>query len=244
MHFVDYTIQAGEEKEILTLRFQNSYTPLIAELIYEVYPKYDIIGRSMRLTNQGEEVVIENLKSGSVSIPPQTRYRIRYLSGKWAAESHINEQYLENGAFTIQSRTGNTGPHFNPAFALDDGTAKEQSGNVWFGLLGYSGNWQITFERSTFQDVKVTAGISNYDFSYTLKTGESIQTPVMTVGFTTGGYGGMSRALHAFENQHIFPNHINSIQAVNLLRGQTPLSCGAILPHSTPGCPAGRPVPR
>lgn len=205
MKFQDYTVQTEEGKETLTLRFRNSYSPLTAEVIYEVYPEFDIIGRSMRLTNEGDTVVIENLKSAAVSIPHQEKYRVRYLSGRWTGESHINDHYLTNGAFTIQSRTGNTGPHFNPAFALDNGKADEKSGNVWFGLLGYSGNWQITFERTTFQDVRVIGGISNFDFSYTLKAGESIQTPVMTVGFTTGGYGAMSRTLHAFENRHILP---------------------------------------
>ena len=84
--------------------------------------------------------MIENLKSASVSIPRQKNYRVRYLSGKWAAESHMKEQYLTTGGFTIQSRTGNTGPHFNPDFALDEGNADEKWGKVWFGLLGYSGN--------------------------------------------------------------------------------------------------------
>lgn len=129
----------------------------VFEIEEEIYPEFDIIERSMRLTNEREPVVIENLKSASVSIPRQKNYRVRYLSGKWAAESHMEEQYLTTGGFTIQSRTGNTGPHFNP------------------------------------------------DFSYTLYKGESIQTPVMTVGFTAGGYGTMSRKLHAFENNHLLP---------------------------------------
>lgn len=205
MRFQEYTIRTEGERETLILRFQNRDTALTAEVIYEVYPAFDIIERSMRLTNEGEAVVIENLKSAAVCIPPQKDYRVRYLSGKWAGESHINDQVLTSGAFTIQSRTGNTGPHFNPAFALDDGTADERTGNVWFGLLGYSGNWQITFEQSTFQEVRITGGISSYDFSYTLKKGERIQTPAMTVGFTAGGYGAMSRALHAYETRHILP---------------------------------------
>lgn len=205
MRFTEHKILKQEDKETLTLYFKNSYSPLRAEVIYEVYPEFDIIGRSMVLINDGEPVVIESLMSGSVSIPPQEAYRVRYLSGRWAGEFHINEQYLTNGAFTIQSRTGNTGPHFNPAFALDDGRADEGSGKVWYGLLGYSGNWQIIMEKTTFQDVKITAGISHFDFAYTLHTGESIRTPVFTVGFTAGGYGEMSRTLHAFENKHIFP---------------------------------------
>ena len=133
-------IEEQEGRERLTLIYENQDTPLKAELVYEAYPEYDIISRYARIINEGETVLLENLKSASLSIPPRKAYRIRYLSGKWAAESHINEQYLENGAFTIQSRTGNTGPHFNPSFALDDGTADEKNGQVWFGLIGHSGN--------------------------------------------------------------------------------------------------------
>lgn len=199
------TEEPDKERERLILQFENQDTPLTVELIYEAYPEYDILNRYANIRNGGPEVVIESMKSASLSIPPLKDYRIRYLSGKWAAESRINELRLENGSFTIQSRTGNTGPHFNPSFALDDSTADERSGRVWFGLLGYSGNWQITFERSTFGHVKITGGISSYDFSYILRQGESIQTPVMTAGFTDKGYGGMSRQLHAFENAHILP---------------------------------------
>ncbi len=205
MRFQGHEIHSHGEKEELVLHFRNSFTPLEADVIYEVYPEYDMIGRSMYLKNEGEPVEIEILKSGSVSIPPLDRYRIRYLKGKWAGESQINDQFLTGGAFTIQSRTGNTGAHFNLAFALDDGTADEEGGRVWFGLLGYSGNWQITLERTSFQDMKVTAGISSFDFSYFLNQGESIRTPVFTVGFTDGGYGEMSRKLHAFEIRHILP---------------------------------------
>jgi len=206
MKFIDYAIEkVSKDLERLSFRYKNSYSELYVTLLYDVYAEYDIISRHAEIFNAGEEVLIENLKSASVSIPKLDHYRVNYLTGKWAAESQINAQYLTTGAFTLQSRCGNTGPHFNPSFALDDGTANENGGDVWFGLLGYSNNWQITFERTIYNNVKITGGVSNFDFTYTLKTGETIKTPTMTIGYTSGGFGDMSRKLHAFEVNHIFP---------------------------------------
>ena len=208
MIFLEHSIETvNKDLDRLTFRFKNSYSELYVTLIYDVYAEYDIICRHAEIRNEGEDVILENLKSASVSVPKLERYRVRYLTGKWAAESQIKDQYLTTGAFTIQSRSGNTGPHYNPSFALDDGTADETKGDVWFGLLGYSNNWQITFEKTIYNNVKITGGISNFDFSYTLKKGETIGTPVMTFGYSSGGYGEMSRKLHAFEVDHIFPKH-------------------------------------
>ena len=201
-HSIDHV---NKDLERLTFRFKNSYSELYAAVVYDVYAEYDIICRHAEITNEGEEVILENLKSASVSVPKLEQYRVRYLTGKWAAESQINDQYLTTGAFTLQSRCGNTGPHYNPSFALDDGTADETRGDVWFGLLGYSSNWQITFEKTIYNNVRITGGISSFDFSFTLRKGESITTPVMTFGYSSGGYGEMSRKLHDFETDHIFP---------------------------------------
>lgn len=206
MKFIDYDIKSiNKDLERLTFQYKNSYSELYVTLVYDVYAEYDIISRYAEVYNNGEAVNLENLKSASISVPKLEKYRVKYLTGKWAAESQISDQYLTTGAFAIQSRSGNTGPSFNPSFALDDGTATEKCGNVWFGLLGYSSNWQITFEKTISNNVKITGGISNFDFSYTLGKGETIKTPAMTIGFSSEGFGEMSRKLHAFENNFIFP---------------------------------------
>lgn len=204
MKYLGYEIEkVNEFLERLTFRYRNSYSGLYADLVYDVYQDYDMIARYVQVTNEGEEVIIENLKSGTAHIPELSDYRVKYLTGKWAGEFCVNDQYLTTGSFTIQSRCGNTGPHFNPAFALDNGRAEERTGEVWFGLLGYSGNWQITFERTIYNNLRITGGISNFDFTYTLKTGESVKTPPMYLGFSGEGYGGMSRRLHSFEMEQI-----------------------------------------
>ena len=53
------------------------------------------------------------------------------------------------------------------------GDAGEEHGRVWFGALGWSGNWRITVEQTPYRQVRVTGGFNNFDFAYPLKPGET-----------------------------------------------------------------------
>ena len=201
---------SDDGKETLKIHFTNRGTRLRVCMHYDVYYENDIVSRYVTITNEGKDVVIDSVKSAALTLPPQPAYRLRYVTGKWAGEFQLQDLTLPTGVFTLQSKRGITGPHFNPSFALDDGTATETTGNVWFGLLGYSGNWKIDIEKTIFNNVRIVGGINDFDFSYTLKQGESFTTPQLILGFSNSGYGGMSRTLHAYQLKHIHPRSVIS----------------------------------
>ena len=65
---------------------------------------------------------------------------------------------IDAGKKVIESRRGNTSHNFNPWFAVDfAGQADEEHGRVWFGELGWSGNWRFTVEQTSARQVRVTA---------------------------------------------------------------------------------------
>jgi alpha-galactosidase len=106
----------------------------------------------------------------------------------------------------LTSRRGSTSSEVNPWFALSGRETDEEHGRVWFGALGWSGSWQITVERSTASQVRVTGGFSPFDFSYRLAAGEALETPVFYAGFTAGGMGEASRLMHRFELANLAPD--------------------------------------
>ncbi len=66
-----------------------------------------------------------------------------------------------------------------PWFAIDNGFTTEDSGNVWFGALAWSGNWKITVEKTVFNNVRVLGGVNDFDFAWELKGGETFETPYL-----------------------------------------------------------------
>jgi alpha-galactosidase len=102
------------------------------------------------------------------------------------------------------------GAQNSPWFAIDrNGSNDQDSGDVWFGALGWSGSWQISVEQDQIQQIRVTGGPNSFDFGYRLAAGENLQTPFFYAGYSHDGIGGASRLLHRFELSSILPHAPN-----------------------------------
>ncbi len=179
---------------------------LTVALHYKVYPQ-GIVRKQAVITNGTAGVVtLESAQSGSIHLPPGEGYAFTHLYGRWAGETQVARELVQPGLQVIESKRGNTSHQANPWFAIDGPErATETSGQVWFGALGWSGNWRIAVEQTPHQQVRVTAGLNPYDFAHPLKPGEKLETPPLYVGYSKEGFGGASRAFHKFQREVIFP---------------------------------------
>jgi alpha-galactosidase len=190
----------------LDISLKDIRDPIEVTLHYRVYPEYGIIRRSATVRNStAHTLTIESAQSATWYMPAGTGYQLSYLNGRWAAETQLVREPIHEGMKVLESRKGHTSHGFNPWFAVDQGDASEESGRVWFGALGWSGNWRITVEQTPYRQVRVTGGFNSFDFAYPLKPGETLETPAFYGGFSAGGYGGASRLLHRFEREQILP---------------------------------------
>jgi alpha-galactosidase len=178
-----------------------------AELEYRVFTEAGMISRRAVIRNRSkQDITIESAQSATWYVPPGDGYRLTYLTGRWAAETQINREPIHEGTKVLESRLGHTGHNFNPWFAIDQGEANEKSGSVWFGALGWSGNWRISVEQTPYKQVRVTGGFNTFDFAYPLKPGEQLETPPFYAGYAAHGFGEASRLLHGLELTDIEPH--------------------------------------
>ncbi|WP_309119998.1 alpha-galactosidase [Paenibacillus sp.] len=197
----------ASEGERLVVTMKDARYPLTVHLHYRTFPALDLIERYAEAVNEGaDDIVLESFQSAAWSVPVRPRYRMTHVTGRWAGEFQLRETMLSEGKKTIESRRGFTGPHANPWFAIDGGDATERSGDVWFGALGWSGNWSIVAEKSSFGHVRVTGGMNGFDSEWRLGPGETFRTPAFVGGFTGAGFGGMSRTLHRYQREHVLPS--------------------------------------
>lgn len=195
----------GSQLEIVV---KDKVQPLRVHLFYQLYPQ-GILARWSQVENRGkQDFTIEQAASAVWSLPPETDYALSWLTGQWGAEWQLHTAPLLPGAQVLESRRGSTGHQANPWFAIGrTGETTEISGPVWFGELGWSGSWRMNVERTSLDQVRVTAGYNPYDFSYILHPGDSLTTPRFYAGFTSGGQGEASRILHRFQLAEILPTH-------------------------------------
>ncbi len=203
LHYVSHSI-AGNT---LTIHLRDISRPIDVELRYNIDPETGILARSAEITNNTQQpVTVVQAESGSWNLPPSRTYNLRYLTGRWAGEFQVEDRAIQPGSTVLESRRGMTGDQFSPWFAVaQNPQVTEENGRVWFGALAWSGSWRITVEQDPLEQVRITGGYNPFDFSYLLKPGETLSTPVFYGGFTDGGYGDASRLLHRYELAHVVP---------------------------------------
>jgi alpha-galactosidase len=178
---------------------------IFVNLHYAIDQSTGIVSRSATIENrESAPVTIEQAAAASFSLP-HGAYTLNYLTGRWAGEFTLTQEPVHPGARVLESRRGTTGHQANPWFALQSGPADEDSGEVWFGALGWSGSWRLIIEQDQLDAVRVTGGFNPFDFGYVLHPGEKLDTPVFYAGYSAHGLGGASRLFHSFQLHHILP---------------------------------------
>jgi alpha-galactosidase len=204
LKYVSHEIQG----DTLRIRAKDIQYDLFVTLTYKVFPHQDIIRKAAEVENRTLQLVtLESAQSGVWYVAPGDGYRLTYLSGRWAGETEVTREEIHPGKKVLESRRGNTSHQMNPWFAIDEkGRADEEHGRVWFGGLGWSGNWKLVVEQTPSLQVRVVGGYNDFDFAYPLKPGESLETPAYYGGFTDQGFGEASRLMHRLERDEILPD--------------------------------------
>ncbi|WP_327725340.1 alpha-galactosidase [Streptomyces europaeiscabiei] len=168
----------------------------------------DVIERWVTLVNDGPAVELLRADSATWTLPSRVEetWRLSQLHGRWAAESRLLRGDLAYGEKVIGSRRGHTGHQHLPWVALDT-DATEERGEVYGCALGWSGSWRIAVAQLADARVQITGG-AGYDESGLLRldTGETFTTPVFAGLWSDAGFGGASRAWHAYQRTYIIPD--------------------------------------
>ena len=197
---------AGDELRIV---LRDQHYPLRVTLHYRAHEHADLIERWATIQNHGEApVTLERVFSAQWHVPPHEAYRLSHLHGRWLDETHLTRDPLTAGVKVLESRRLTTSHHHNPWFALDrlEAPASESVGDVWFGVLAWSGNWKITAEVTSFGGTRVGVGLNDWDFALRLDANGSYRTPSSIAGYSAQGFGQASRNLHDFVRDAVVPH--------------------------------------
>ena len=195
------------EDDGLAIVLKDAQAGVAVTLRYTADDATGIVGRSAHIENTGKQALtIDSAAAATWNLPRASDYSLRYLTGTWAGEWHLQTRAVTPGATVLESRRGSTGDENNPWFAIGRGDAwNEDHGDVWFGALAWSGSWSIRVDEDILGQVRVVGGFNPFDFAYRLKPGEALDTPVFYAGYTRDGVGDASRLMHAFERDRVLP---------------------------------------
>ncbi len=199
---------ASVEGNTLTVVLKDKTYPLQLALKYKVQDDDDIITRWAEITNTGDEkIILDRVFSAEMTLPSTDPYIFKNTNGSWGGEYVETESALEGGALVFDSKRGTSGHNQSPYFIAYQ-NADEDMGDVYFGTLAYSGNFKVLCTRDLFYTTRISMGLSDHDFIYELKSGETFVTPSVFCGYANG-FGEMSRQMNRFAINHVMPKQFN-----------------------------------
>ena len=192
--------QAHGAVETLEITLEQAGAEL--RLYYTPYPT--ALVRRTVLKNTGDApITVGKLMSFSLDLPGS--YIMTTFNGGWIAEMRRTDTVVGESKVVNESLTGASSNRHNPGFLLSEPEATENAGRVYGFNLVYSGNHYAAAQRSLQGLTRVMQGINPSNFARELVPEECFETPEVVLCCSDQGFGGLSRRMHAFVNDHIVP---------------------------------------
>ena len=184
------------EADTLEITLCDRLTGLEVVLSYTVFNYTDVITKSVKIINNGNQKI--NIKSvlSSTTYLFEKDYDFVHLEGTWTRERNIQKKPLPNGTIQIDSKRVASGHQHSPFLALATPYATETQGEVYGFSFVYSGNHIEQVEVDEYDVARVNIGINPFGFNWLLNAGSEFQAPEVVLTYTDKGFGEMSRIYH------------------------------------------------
>lgn len=194
-----------DDAETLTLFFEDKNAQIKLSLNYSLFPHQNVIVRSAEFINNSSDWAALSMAFSAQLDLPDCRYDFIHFSGSWARERHLVRSRLRPGLQSVGSlRTASSAQH-NPFIMLARPDATEDAGEVLGFNLIYSGNFLSQAEVDQFATTRVLVGINPQEFSWTMRQGETFQTPECVISYSASGMNTLSQQLAKFYKKHLVP---------------------------------------
>jgi alpha-galactosidase len=183
---------------------KDRFYDLSVSLFFKAYEETDIIEQWTEIShNEKKDITLRDFASAQLAFN-ETSYWLTSFYGNWAAEMNMQEEKLNEGIKTIDSKAGvrvNQSGHACFLLGLNQ-SAAENSGTVVGGTLAWPGSWSMTFEVDAAKHLRAVSGINAFASSYSLRPKEVFKTPALLYTISHEGTGLITRRFHSWAREH------------------------------------------
>lgn len=191
-----------------TVVLEDDVYPVSVKLYYKTYAKENIIKSWTEIVHKQKKPVYISQYASSMLYFNAKNYYLTEFGGDWAKEAQMSNQVLRFGKKVIDTKLGSRSAMFvQPFFQLGfDQPVAEDNGKVLVGTIGWTGNFQFTFEVDNNGFLRVISGINPYASRYELMANEVFRTPEFTFTLSENGAGQASRNFQSWARNYELKN--------------------------------------
>ena len=177
---------------------------LRVKLLYTLF-ETALVRRTLVENTGAEPKLLQKVMSASLDLFGD--FTMTSFHGGWSAEMRRQDNAVGGAKVVNESLTGASSNRHNPGFLLWEAGTTENSGLVYGFNLIYSGNHYAAAQRAQTGLTRVMQGINPSNFAKEIAPGEVFETPEAVLCWSDTGFGGLSKRMHRFVNDHIVPEY-------------------------------------
>ena len=195
------SVEGGTETVV---RLRDEQYPVEVALHYVAYPHENVIKVWSEIQHSEKKPVVLSRYASAMLYFSDAKYFLTEFSSDWAKEAQMSTQQLQFGKKILDTKLGSRAAMFvHPFFELGfEQPAREHQGKVMLGTIGWTGNFQFTFEVDNQGNLRVIPAINPFASNYELRSGEVFKTPEFVFTFSNEGTGKASRNIHAWARKY------------------------------------------
>ena len=196
---------AADEDAVDTLEIvlKDVHEEFYVRLYYGVFEACDVITRAAVIENKMDSSIrLTRVMSACVDFYRSDMDMIHFY-GKHACERETERTPLFHGITELRSTRGTSSHQHNPFVILADKKTDEDTGACYAFSLLYSGGFHMQTEVDQLHQTRLVMGIDDYDFAWTLESGESFTAPEVCMSYSEDGLAALSHHLHDAYNKHL-----------------------------------------
>lgn len=191
-----------DSETIITLK-DDAY-PVEVKLHYVTYPHENIITCWSEIIHHEKKPIYLSTYASNMLYLKDNHYYLTQFNSDWAKEAQMSTQELLPGKKTISSKLGTRVTMYEePFFEVGIGTPpSEDEGTVLMGTIGWTGNFQESFEIDNAGVLRITTSINPCNSRYTLQSNTPFVTPQCIFTLSFEGVGQGSRNFHNWSRRY------------------------------------------
>ncbi|CAF1016880.1 unnamed protein product [Didymodactylos carnosus] len=199
----------GPDVVLTTVHLKDPEYPFEVTLHYKAYQHENVIEQWTSIKHTEPKAIrMQKYASANLYLSSAHNYYLTHFHGDWAREMNAEQIQLSAGLKVLDTKLGTRADLFQaPSFFLSlNQPSDEDHGEVLFGTLAWSGNYQLQFEIDPLRNLRIIAGINPYASEYILPPDTEFITPSFLLTYSNHGLGRASQNLHRWARKYRIPH--------------------------------------